>query len=206
MEPQHEQQTQSAAPDTAAPELAAQETPSAAPRRRRRAQPPQQITQRMKKISVPEDMPIPQLPVIEETGAKPKKKRYKKAAGKPKDTAAAQARREKAAQQVKAAADVSRKGLKTAGGVLLVLLMALMEGSKRLAVLAKRLASRAKDLIGQRRGGESAAQEEIVLEAIRPEEYHGRGAQHVHEDKRQEKRSAQGRSGLSARRLCLSQR
>ena len=203
MEPQHEQQTQSAAPDTAAPELAAQETPNAAPRRRRRAQPPQQITQRMKKISVPEDMPIPRLPVIEETETKPEKKRYKKAAGKPKDTAAAQARREKAAQQVKAAADVSRKGLKTAGGVLLVLLMALMEGGRKLSALAMQLAGRVKAWIAQSQDREAAAQEEVVLEAIRPQDYHGRGAQHVSAQEKQPKKAAaiSWLSGAKAQRL-----
>ena len=167
-----------------------QEAQPAAPRRRRRAQPPQQITQRMKKISVPEDAQIPQLPVIEESEVKPAKKRYKKAAKKPKDTDAAQMHKEKAAQQMKAAADVSLKSLKTAGGVLLVILMALMEGGQKIGALAMHLAGRIKDLLAQRIGRETAGQEEVVLEAIRPQDYHGRGAQHVNAQAKQPKKAA----------------
>lgn len=149
---------------------------------------------------MPEDAEIPQLPVIEEP--KPEKKRYKKAEKKSekkpkeaarKDEAAIAARREKNAQRLKAAADAGSKGAKAAGGVLLVVLMTLMEGGKKLGALVMRLIRQIRTQIAQRSGGQADAQPgEVVLEAIRPEDYHGRGAQHAKPQKPQKHQTAKG--------------
>lgn len=149
---------------------------------------------------MPEDAEIPQLPVIEEP--KPEKKRYKKAEKKSekkpkeaarKDEAAIAARREKNAQRLKAAADAGSKGAKAAGGVLLVITMALMEGGKKLGALVMRLIRQIRTQIAQRSGGQADAQPgEVVLEAIRPEDYHGRGAQHAKPQKPQKHQTAKG--------------
>ncbi len=166
----------------------------------------------MKKISVPEDAVIPRLPVIEEP--KPEKKRYKKAEKKtekkPKETAqmdaAAAARKEKNAQRLKAAADAGSKGAKAAGGVLLVVLMTLMEGGKKLAALAMQLIRQIRSQSPQRNGGHAAVQQgEVVLEAIRPEDYHGRGAQHAkpqtHKQPAAKGFALPGLSGMQTQRL-----
>jgi len=184
MEPQEEQ---FAAPQQSdqAPEPAQQAGQNEAPRRRRRAQPPRQITQKLPKISVPEDAPVPQLPVIEEP--KPEKKRYTKATRRPEkaeqaDAQRAKERREKALRALKTGADAGGKAARTAGGVLLVLLMALAAGGRKLGALLVQLAGWIRTKTGEYRAGRTGAQqpqEEIVLEAIRPQDYHGRGAQHA---------------------------
>jgi len=203
-----------------ADELPAQDGQPAAPRRRRRAQPPQQITQRMKRISVPEDAPIPRMPVIEEP--QPEKKRYKKAAkphktekpyktekphktAKSKDQAAVAERREKNAQRLKNAADAGKKGVRAVGVLLLLLLSALAKGFKGLGALVMHLAARVRTLIARPAARQTQEEEqEVVLEAIRPQDYHGRSAQHVKAQPQKKKNMAAvlpDLSGAKAQRL-----
>jgi len=153
------------------------------PRRRRRVQPPQQITQRIPRIVVPEGTPIPRLPVIEEP--KTKGKRYKSAEkkpgkAKPENRLVQEQRREKAEKAAKVCAGTGKRVLETVGGVLLLAVMLFGGAARKLGALGKALYARIADRLGQRTGLDNGGQtEEIVVEAIRPEDYHGRGAQHA---------------------------
>lgn len=188
---------------------AAQEQPEEQadkPRRRRRVQPPQQITQRIPRVVVPEDAPIPRLPVIEEP--KTEGKRYKAAEKKqkkqkrerPEDQLAQAQRREKAEKAVKACAGTGKHVLEAIGGVLLLAAMLLSEGAKRLGAKGKSLAALIKDKLEKRADGVSSQMDEreIVVEAIRPQDYHGRGAQHVAQQRSEKDNLARHRK-LSAR-------
>ena len=148
-------------------------------RRRRKAQPPAQITQRIPKLSVPDARDIPRLPKIEDeepkkpvrmTGKKPKKANKPKAEHKMIVTA------QQAARISGAAAKTVKTVLEAVGGVLLLALMLGGEGIRKLGSLIASLVDRAKKAHAP---AEAAQQEEIVLEAIRPQDYHGRGAQHA---------------------------
>jgi len=169
---------------------------------------------------VPEDAPIPRMPVIEEP--QPEKKRYKKAAkphktekpyktekphktAKSKDQAAVAERREKNAQRLKNAADAGKKGVRAVGVLLLLLLSALAKGFKGLGALVMHLAARVRTLIARPAARQTQEEEqEVVLEAIRPQDYHGRSAQHVKAQPQKKKNMAAvlpDLSGAKAQRL-----
>ena len=161
-----------------------------APRRRRRAQPPQQITQRMQKISIPEDVKIPQLPVIEEK--KPEKKHYKKTkskepAKKLKDEAHVQQKKEAAVQAAKKGVSAAGAVLRIAGYAILSLLILLMDSGKMLSKGMSRLLEKFK--VAQLPRNEKPDAREVVLEAIQPQDYHGRGAQHAAQQQKEKAHS-----------------
>ena len=125
------------------------------PRRRRRVQPPQQITQRIPRIVVPEETPIPRLPVIEEP--KTKGKRYKSAEkkpgkAKPENRLVQEQRREKAEKAAKVCAGTGKRVLETVGGVLLLAVMLLSGAARKLGALGKALYARIADRLVQRTG------------------------------------------------------
>jgi len=185
-----EQQTEN--PSALAPDPAPEQQP-AEQHRRRRVQPPQQITQRIPKMIAPDDAPIPRLPIIEEP--KPEKKRYNKKAGHtqkkvtPKDEASPMQRREKREKTIGACAAWGKAALQGIGGALLSAMLLLREGASGLYALLKEKTAQIREKQAQYRTGADdsrAADEEVILEAIRPEAYHGRGAQHAaqrHKDK-----------------------
>ena len=181
----------------------AEEKP-ASPRRRRRVQPPQQITQRIPRIDIPDDEQIPKLPVIEETN--PEKKRYSKRARpaapkeNKKDEAALAERREKQEKAVKACAGAGKAALGAIGGALLAGLMMLREGAGKCSVWLKKQAARIEAESGRFRNQAENGQkvhEEIELEAIRPEDYHGRGVQHAAQQQKDGKKNAKVFAGIS---------
>ena len=187
------QGSMAAEPQTAIPSVLAEnavqeqaDEQPAAPRRRRRVQPPQQITERIAKVSVPGDVPIPRLPVIDDD-PKVEGKRYKAAQKKHaktnhEDQLVKTQRREKTEKAVKACAGMGKHALEAAGGILLLTVMLLGGGAKKLGVLGKKLTAWVKDRRDRRMSGPDGGREdepEIVVEAILPQDYHGRGAQHA---------------------------
>ena len=151
------------------------------PRRRRRAQPPQQITQKIPKLREIDVHEIPRLPVIEEPEKKEKKKpvrmKGKKHQSMRKSMHLPMVSQEKAAKIGGAAAKAGKTALKTLADVLILALMAIAAGSKKLTALIGQIKSQAGALKEAKQ--HEAAGQEVVLEAIRPEDYHGRGAQHI---------------------------
>lgn len=157
--------------------------PPEQPRRRRRAQPPQQITQKIPRIREIDVHEIPRLPNIEEPEKKEKKKPVKMKGKKHqkmrKSPHLPVVSPEKAAMIGDAASKAGKTALKTLVDVLLLVAVSAAAGGKKLASLIgqikeKRDAGKAAQL-------DAAARQEVVLEAIRPEDYHGRGALHAQE-------------------------
>ena len=157
-------------------EKAEQAEQPAAPRRRRRVQPPQQITQKIPKVVVPEDTSIPHLPAIEEQ--KPEGRRYRGTGKKKAEKRSVRPQNgEKAKKALAVCSQMGGRALEIVSGILLLAAMLLGEGIKRLGALIKTLSAWIADRL-ERRGAQPDEQE-VVLEAIRPQEYHGRGAQHA---------------------------
>lgn len=147
----------------------------ASPRRRRRVQPPQQITQKFSPIVLPDDVQ----PLTTEA-TKPEKKRYKKTESIPKNPpikneAAIAQRREKQKKVIKACAGAGKTAIEATLNVLLLAVQKLRRGTGRLWTLLKKQIEKHAEQSNEKQG----TAEEVVLEAIRPEDYHGRGAQHA---------------------------
>ena len=208
-QPKQEEFTQPQAPQTL-PDAAQEQS---APPRRRRAQPPRQITQRMPKVDVPQtDAPqadlskeqeIPRMPVIDET-PKPVK-RYKKSEKKHERRHATVPGidGEKFGRLAKAAAGTGKTVLAGLGGVLLLAVIAVSESVGKLAQALKKRSSEVA-WKRTRQSAEPQAEQEYELEAIRPEDYHGRSKTHVQSGHGKRGHAPRGakRSALNVNRIA----
>ncbi len=201
---------------TQASQMQMEETQSA-PRRRRRAQPPRQITQRMPKVDVPQedipqadasqaDMPrsqeIPRMPVINE--APEPVKRYKKSGKKHgrRHAAAPRMGAEKLGKLAKAAVGTGKSVLEGLGGCLLLAMIMIRTGAGK---LVQALKNRSGVADAKQKSVAPQAEQEYELEIIRPQDYHGRSKTHVqnsHEKRGHMLRGAK-RSALNGNRIAM---
>lgn len=196
-------------PKTQTPQTQQEESQSAPPRRRR-AQPPRQITQRMPKVDVPQaDAPqtgmprrqeIPRMPAIDEEPVK----RYKKSRKTHKHAAAAGTDTQKLGRIAKAAAGTGKSVLVGLGGVLLLAMIMIREGAGKLVQALKKQGGGGD---AKRKSAAPQAEQEYELEIIRPQDYHGRSKTHVqHSHEKREHHAPRGakRSSLNGNRIAMA--
>lgn len=207
---QEQEALEQQAPKTQALQTQTEEAQSAPPRRRR-AQPPRQITQRMPKVEIPQadapqaDMPrrqeIPRMPVINE--APEPVKRYKKSRKKHRHAAAPSMDTEKLGKLVKAAVGTGKNVLAGVGGCLLLAMLMIREGARKLIQALKERSGRAD---AKRKNAAPQAEQEYELEIILPQDYHGRSkthVQHSHEKRGHAPRGAK-RSTLNGNQIAMA--